>query len=73
MDEHPQFKQFLPSTPAIIIYNDSGDLLYLGPYSTGYLCMPGNGLVEELIPRMDENTGEQVIMSLTNGCYCQLD
>ena len=72
LEEHPQFERFLPSTPATVIYTDTGNLLYLGPYSTGYLCMAGNGLVEELIPRMSQNTGDEIVMSLANGCYCQL-
>ena len=71
--EHPQFERFLPSTPAVVIFTESGDLLYIGPYSTGYLCMPGNGLVEELISRMGQNTGDKIIMSIANGCYCNID
>ncbi|MBT8449061.1 MAG: hypothetical protein KJO69_05200 [Gammaproteobacteria bacterium] len=73
LEDYPELVRFLPSTPAVIIFNDAGNFMYLGPYSTGYLCMPGNGLVEELIPRMSKNTGDEVVMSLANGCYCQID
>lgn len=72
LEDYPVFARFLPSTPAVVIFNDAGNFMYLGPYSTGYLCMPGNGLVEELIPRMGQNTADEVVMSLANGCYCQL-
>ncbi len=72
LDEVPEIADYLPSVPAIILYNDREQLLYIGPYSTGYLCTTGNGLVEDLIPRMNEPVERSVVMSLARGCYCNL-
>jgi hypothetical protein len=70
LSDFPEFLSFLPSTPAIAIYNDAGNLVYVGPYSTGYLCSPGNGLVEDLIPKMHDTLEDPIVMSLARGCYC---
>lgn len=72
LSDHPEMRQLLPSTPAIIMYNTQGEMMYIGPYSTGYLCTAGNGLVEELIPHMDEKRDDPLVMSLARGCYCNL-
>lgn len=64
-------KNFIPSTPAVALFNDSGNLLFFGPYSTGYLCTAGNGFVEDLIIQM-ENKGQvqPITVSIARGCYC---
>ena len=68
--DYPELISYLPSTPAIAIFNEVGNLVYIGPYSVGYLCTVGNGLVEELIPRMNESVADPIVMSLARGCYC---
>ena len=70
LSEHSEFERFLPSTPAIALYNSDGALMYIGPYSTGYLCVAGNGLVEEIIPRMGQSVDNPIVMTLARGCYC---
>ena len=72
LSEYPGLKDFLPSVPAVIIYNSQAELMYVGPYSTGYLCTAGNGLVEELIPKMKQTVSDPVVMSLARGCYCNI-
>ena len=72
LEDRPEMAKYVPSVPAIIIYNDQEELLYVGPYSTGYLCTTGNGLVEDLIPKMDQSVENPVVMSLARGCYCNI-
>ena len=72
LSDQPRLKDFLPSVPAVIIYNTEAELIYVGPYSTGYLCTTGNGLVEDLIPKMTEAVSDPVVMSLARGCYCNI-
>lgn len=58
----------LSSTPAIAIFDDKGNLAYLGPYSTGIGCVSGNGTVE---PYLDSKATLGAIMPLeATGCYC---
>ena len=72
LEDAPEISNFVPSVPAIIIYNDQEELIYVGPYSTGYLCTTGNGLVEDLIPKMNQSVENPVVMSLARGCYCNV-
>ena len=72
LSEYRGLQNFLPSVPAVIIYNTEAELIYVGPYSTGYLCSTGNGLVEALIPQMKQSASEPVVMSLARGCYCNI-
>ena len=64
-------KKFIPSTPAVALFNDSGNLLFFGPYSTGYLCTAGNGFVEDIIIQMENKRQPRPItVSIARGCYC---
>ena len=71
INEFEQFNHFIPSTPAVVLFNNRGDLIFLGPYSTGYLCTAGNGFVEQLIDRMQQDAVDKsIIISVAKGCYC---
>ena len=64
-------RDFVPSTPAVALFNESGNLLFFGPYSTGYLCTAGNGFVEELITQMEnKDQPSPITVSIARGCYC---
>ncbi|MBO9492141.1 hypothetical protein J7384_17405 [Endozoicomonas sp. G2_1] len=63
--------QYLPATPAVVIFNQRGQLGYFGPYSTGLLCSSGNGFVEQLIDRLNSQQHYgAAIVSAAKGCYC---
>jgi hypothetical protein len=60
----------LTSTPAIAVFDDLGNLSYLGPYSTGIGCLSGNGTVE---PYLDVKSTMGAIVPLeSTGCYCRV-
>jgi len=63
-------EEFIPSTPSTALFNTSGELVFIGPYSAGYLCTAGNGFVEELVPRMDSSISHPIVISIAQGCYC---
>ena len=62
---------YVPSTPAIIMFDDQGELFYIGPYSSGLLCTAGNGFIEGLIASDFDAPGAYVIND-AKGCYCNL-
>lgn len=73
--EHPNLQQFIPSTPAVIVTNQQGDLVYFGPYSSGFGCFENSGLVDEKIDAYfaQENPSEKAyIQSEAEGCYCEV-
>lgn len=63
--------EHLPSTPAIVVFNQTGQLAFFGPYSTGLLCSTGNGFIERQISQFNRQQyyGATVI-SDAKGCYC---
>ena len=64
-------KNFIPSTPSVALFDEAEELVFLGPYSTGYLCTAGNGFIEDLIVQMKARSQPRaIIVSLAKGCYC---
>jgi hypothetical protein len=49
----PEFSQFVPSSPTVASVGALKELIYLGPYSEGYGCLQGTGLVDALRPKIN--------------------
>lgn len=64
--ESPQWAKLIPSTPAVIAIKNN-EIVYLGPYSTGISCLPGEGLIEPFIKQKDQ---PPLIKTDGYGCYC---
>lgn len=72
MDKFPELQSILPSTPAIAVFDGQGELVYLGPYSAGYACTVGNGIVESYIAGKNAKAPGATVLSGTKGCYCPI-
>lgn len=73
IDQVTALQDYIPATPAIIIFNQSEDLIYLGPYADGAFCNTETSFVEQLIPRVSAHQSEQRsgwINLAAKGCYC---
>ena len=66
IEDHPKWVQLIPSTPAVIAIRDQ-EITYLGPYSTGISCLPGEGLIE---PYINQQNQPPLIKTDGYGCYC---
>tara|TARA_R110000751_G_scaffold116604_2_gene216276 strand:+ start:27496 stop:28014 length:519 start_codon:yes stop_codon:yes gene_type:complete len=68
----PEFARFVPSTPAVAIIGALKELIYLGPYSEGYGCLQGTGLVDAILPKINSSAVENTLLITdAKGCYCQ--
>lgn len=61
---------WVKTTPAALIYDHAGHLVYFGPYSTGALCGATEGPVERVLDSIiaRERTASQQLLAV--GCYC---
>jgi hypothetical protein len=72
LKDFPEFAYFIPSTPAVAIVGALKELIYLGPYSEGYGCLKGTGLVDALLPNINSTAAENTILITdAKGCYCE--
>jgi len=60
----------IPSTPAVLLVDKLGQLLYFGPYSQGLACSQSNGFIETALNNYKIGRSTKLILSETQGCYC---
>ena len=65
---------FIPSTPAVAVFDESGRLSYLGPYGEGDSCLSASvGVDTVLSERASEvSLPQTVIVTEASGCYCEV-
>jgi len=61
----------IPASPAILITDTVGDLLYVGPYATGLDCSANNSLIDVVLNNFRQGFSLPTIISDAKGCYCQ--
>ena len=71
VEDFPSVAAFIPSSPSIIIFDSSGKLRYLGPYSAGAFCSTSNSFLSRFANNIIEGSykGAYVIHD-AYGCYC---
>ena len=72
LNDSPDLRQLIPSTPAVVLINDKKELVYAGPYASGVQCAPGEGLIEPWLNKesADWKQGAAIVTD-AQGCYCE--
>lgn len=62
--------QQIPASPAVAIWDQSGQLAYFGPYSEGAVCNSSNSFVEPILDALLNNRPVSAANTLAVGCFC---
>lgn len=60
----------LPASPAVAIWDQSGQLAYFGPYSEGAVCNSSNSFIEPILNALLEGRSVAASNTLAVGCFC---
>jgi len=61
----------VPASPAVAIWDQKGDLAYLGPYSGGVTCGQGTDFVALTLENLKERQNPQWFNQESVGCFCE--
>lgn len=62
--------EHLSASPAVAIWDRSGQLAYFGPYSEGATCNASNSFIEPILQALNEGRSVKVTHTMAVGCYC---
>ncbi|MDO7895779.1 DUF6436 domain-containing protein [Pseudomonas citrulli] len=60
----------IPASPAVAIWDRSGQLAYFGPYSEGLTCNSSNSFIEPILEALSAGRKVDATNTLAVGCYC---
>jgi hypothetical protein len=62
--------RWIESTPAALVFDAHGKLVYFGPYSEGAACGATNGLVERVLDQVLSGRSPTPGLVISAGCFC---
>ena len=68
----PTQSSLIPSSPAVLVLDELGKLIYLGPYSIGLSCTQSNGYIELALANYKKGFNSKLIINQASGCYCNI-
>jgi len=63
-------QRLIPASPAVAIWDGSGELAYFGPYSSGSFCGQGNDFVKATLVSLDAGQNPRWVNQEAVGCLC---
>jgi hypothetical protein len=68
IDEH----DVIPSTPSIALLNESGEIVYFGPYGQGLACSQTAGYAQTILKNYLKGYSANIVIKEAKGCYCSV-
>ena len=62
--------EHLSVSPAVAIWDRSGQLAYFGPYSEGATCNASNSFIEPILQALGQGRAVKATHTMAVGCYC---
>lgn len=60
----------IPSTPSVAIIDNTGDVIYFGPYGQGIACSQTSGYAQTMLNNYVQGYSANVVIKQAKGCYC---
>ena len=68
LNNHP----VIPSTPSIAIVDNSGSVIYYGPYGQGLACSQTSGYAQTILNNFIKGFSANLVIKKAKGCYCEI-
>ena len=62
--------EHVSASPAVAIWDHSGQLAYFGPYSEGATCNASNSFIEPILQALSAGRPVKATHTMAVGCYC---
>jgi hypothetical protein len=62
--------QWIEASPAALVFDSRGRLVYFGPYSESASCGTSNGLVERVLDQVLSGRSPAPQLVISGGCFC---
>lgn len=70
LEHNPAIAAYIPSTPAVAVFNEAQQLVYLGPYAVGLGCFTDDSLIATITQYLNIAYLGAHINADVSGCYC---
>lgn len=62
----------IPSTPSIALVNESGEIVYFGPYGQSLACSQTAGYAQTILKNYLKGYSANTVIKEAKGCYCSV-
>ncbi|MFT6900264.1 MAG: hypothetical protein ACJAXS_000426 [Colwellia sp.] len=62
----------IPSTPSVALIDESGEVVYFGPYGQGLACSKTTGYAQTMLNNYLKGYNANIVVKEAKGCYCNV-
>jgi thioredoxin-related protein len=62
----------IPSTPSVALIDESGEVVYFGPYGQGLACSQTSGYAQTMLNNYLKGYAANLVVKEAKGCYCNV-
>lgn len=64
--------KIIPATPSIALIDNTGNVIYFGPYGQGLACSQTNGYAQTMLNNYVKGYSANLVIKQARGCYCEV-
>jgi len=62
--------KILPATPSVALIDNTGNVIYFGPYGQGLACSQTAGYAQTMLNNYIKGYSANIVIKQAKGCYC---